>query len=270
MLTGPSRVLPVPDSDHRRSATVVVMLSGCQRRGCRTAGVTACLPGAAMDPAGRARWQSPGRPQRRRQAPTPRPARRDRSRRNRRGCPSSRACSPGRIRASSQPDPARGMIRIRQPDSGNPGTSAWETGGKLKGLRRVRVNPAGIWMTWRPAAPGPSLTAPSVGRGRGSRPDFSVIVSSGSWQTAPISAVCPALSPRIFGRGCRCRQPARPASRRARLGVLRPGDRRGDRGGSGCRLRDGIGQTCAGRPLPATSWSLRRSRAGCRCPRAGR
>src|SRR5262245_22337526 len=56
---------------------------------------------------------------------------------NRRGCPSSRTCSPGRIRTSSQPDPVRSMIRIQQPDSGNPGTSVWETGGKLKGMRRV-------------------------------------------------------------------------------------------------------------------------------------
>ena len=44
---------------------------------------------------------------------------------------------------------------------------------------------------------------------------------------------------------------------------------RGDRGGRRGRLRDGIRQTCAGRLLPATAWSLRRSRARGGCSWAG-
>ena len=41
-----------------------------------------------------------------------------------------RACSPDRIRTSSQPDPARSMTGIRQPDSGKPRAHqiVWETG----------------------------------------------------------------------------------------------------------------------------------------------
>jgi len=48
-------------------------------------------------------------------------------------------------------------------------------------------------------------------------------------------------------------------------GALRSSARRGDRGGRRGRLRNGIRQKCAGRRLPATTWSLRRSRAGCGC-----
>src|SRR5271157_6379862 len=135
MLTGPSRVLPVPEGDHMRSAIVVVTLARLS---------AASLPGAVMDLAGLARGQAPG-PQRGRRVPAPAP-----------GTPGSVSAKPARlsliaghahpdrIRTSSQPDPARSMTRIRQPDSGIPRAHQSGKPGKLKGLRRVRANPAAI------------------------------------------------------------------------------------------------------------------------------
>ena len=222
-----------------------------------------------MDPAGLARGQAPG-PQRGRRVPAPAP-----------GTPGSVSAKParlsliaghahpGRIRTSSQPDPARSMTRIRQPDSGIPRAHQSGKPGKLKGLRRVRANPAAIWMTRRLTASEPPPTPHSVVWGDEAAALISVMLSSGSWQTARVSAVCSALLSCIFGRGCLCREPARPARRRARHGALRSGDRGGDRGGRRCRLRDGIRPTCAGRLLPATTWPLRRGRARRSCSRAG-
>ena len=63
MLTGPSRVLPVPEGDHGRSAIVVVTCEVLSGEPARAAGVTASLPEAVMDPAGLARGHAPG-PQR--------------------------------------------------------------------------------------------------------------------------------------------------------------------------------------------------------------
>jgi hypothetical protein len=88
-------------------------------------------------------------------------------------------------------------------------------------------------------------------------------------QAARVSAGCSALLSGISGRGCLCREPARPARRRARPGALRPGDRGGDRGGRRGRLRDGIRPTCAGRLFPAATWSLPRGRARRGCSWAG-
>jgi hypothetical protein len=264
MLTRPSRVLPVPEGDHRRSATVVVTLRGLSGEPARAAGVTASLPEAVMDPAGLARGHAPG-PQPGR-VPTPAP-----------GTPGSVSAKParppliaghahpGRIRTSSQPDPARSMTRIRRPDSWR--LRAHQSGkpGKLKGLRRVRANPAAIWMTWRLTASEPPPAPRSVVRGTRS-PLIFCPVASGSRQAARVPAGCSALLSCISGRGCLCREPAR---RRARHGALRSGDRGGDRDGRRCRFRDGIRQTCARRLLPATSWSLRRGRARRSCSRAG-
>ncbi len=140
------------------------------------------------------------------------------------------ACSPDRVRASRQPDPARGMIRIRRPDSGKPTAHqiVWETGGTLKGLRLVRANPAAIWMTWRLAASGPPLTPRSV-RGEGEAAGLILLSSClpapgrqrGPWQHVPL--YCPAYP----GQDACVASQARPASRRARRGALRPGDRKG-------------------------------------------
>jgi len=94
-----------------------------------------------------------------------RPARRDRSRRNRRSCHSSLGMlTPDRKRTSSQPDPARSMTRIRQPDSGKPRAHQSGKPGKL-GVRRVLANPAAIWMTWRLTASEPPPTPRSVAWG---------------------------------------------------------------------------------------------------------
>jgi hypothetical protein len=87
----------------------------------------------------------------------PRPARRDRSRRSRRGCHSSPGMLTRSNTTSSQSGPARSMTRIRDPTPGTPGhIKSSGRPGKLKGLRRVRANPAAIWMTWRPAASVPA------------------------------------------------------------------------------------------------------------------
>ncbi len=79
-----------------------------------------------MDPAGLARGQTPGRPQRRRRAPTPP------------GTPGPVAAKPARLsltpghahpRSITNFEPARSMTRIWQPDSGEtPGTSVWKRG----------------------------------------------------------------------------------------------------------------------------------------------
>jgi hypothetical protein len=121
----PSRVLPVPDSDHGRSATVVVILRGSQRCACPAAGVTASPARGRAGirlavPAGR---PPGGRGEGARHRP-PRPARRDRSRRNRRGCPSSRACSPGS-------DANLGPARSRPWHDQNPATRLRETPGHI-------------------------------------------------------------------------------------------------------------------------------------------
>jgi hypothetical protein len=47
---------------------------------------------------------------------------------------------------------------------------AWENRGKVNRSRRVRANPAGIWMTWRRAAFKPPLTPLSVVCGRPRQP----------------------------------------------------------------------------------------------------
>jgi hypothetical protein len=74
------------------------------------------------------------------------------------------ACS---ARSNTNFEPARSSPLHDQ----NPATRLRETQGtsnrlgnrgKLKGLRRVRANPAGIWMTWCLAAAGPPLTPRSV------------------------------------------------------------------------------------------------------------
>ena len=157
MLTGPSRVLPVPEGDHGRGAMVVVMLRGSQRLACPRGRCDGQPAGAVMDPAGLARGQAPGRPRRGRRVSAPASARRDRSRRNRHGCHSSQGMlTPieDELRASqAQP---RSMTRIRQPGSGQPGAHQSGKPGKLQGLRRVRAHPAVIWLTWRRAASGPS------------------------------------------------------------------------------------------------------------------
>ena len=223
-----------------------------------------------MDPAGLARGQTPGRPRRGRRVPAPASARRDWSRRNRHGCHSSRGTlTPieDELRASqAQP---RSMTRIRQPGSGKPGgTSVWETGqapgsaagAGASGSYLVDLAPSSVR-----AAPAPR----SVVWGEAAALISSVVSSSGSWQTARVSAGCSALSSCISERGCPCREPARPARRQARHGALRSGDREGDRGGRRCRLRDGIRQTCAGHLLPATTWSLPPGRARHDCSRAG-
>jgi hypothetical protein len=174
------------------------------------------------------------------------------------------ACSPRSKRTSSQPDPARSMTRIRQPDSGEPRAHQSGKPGKLKGLRRVLANPAAIWMTWRLTTSEPPPTPRSVAWGdEAAALIFCHVVFR---QTARVSAVCSALLSCIFGRECLCREPAR---RRARHGALRSGDRGDDRGGRRCRLRDGIRPTCAGRPFPATTWSLPRGRARRSCSWAG-
>ena len=129
MLTGPSRVRPVPEGDHGRSAIVVVMLRGLSGEAARAAGVTASLPGAVMDPAGPCPRAGPWAAAR---APVPDPrARHAGIGPGEAGAAVTHrwACSPDRRRTSSQPDPARSMTGIRQPDSGKPRAHqiVWET-----------------------------------------------------------------------------------------------------------------------------------------------
>ncbi len=222
-----------------------------------------------MDPAGLARGQAPG-PQRGR-VPALAP-----------GTPGSVPAKPARlpliagrahpdrIRTSNQPDPARGndqnpATRLREPR----GTSVGETGeaqGSAAGVGKSGSSVDDLAPDSVRAVPG--LRVVWCGRTR-QPPGFSVTLPSGSGRTARVSAGCSALLSCISGRGCRCHEPAWPARRRDRHGALRPGDRGGDRGGRRGGLRDGIGQTCAGRRLPATSWSLPRGRAGRSCSRAG-
>jgi hypothetical protein len=112
----------------------------------------------------------------------PRPARRDRS-------PAKPArlsliaghAPPDRIRTSSQPDPARSMTRIRQPDSGKPRAHqiVWETG-DAQGSAAGAGKSAAIWMTWPlTASEPPRLRVVWCGRTR-LPPGFSVVLSSGS------------------------------------------------------------------------------------------
>jgi hypothetical protein len=211
----------------------------------------------------------PGRPQRGCRAPSPAP-----------GTPGSVSArparlslipgqlTPDRIRTPGPPDPARSMARdpatrLRNPghieSSGKPGGRSTVCGGC--GQPRPVSGCPGARAVFEPPRTPPSV----VGGGRGSRADFCHLVF---WHLADSAdlAVCPAFLSCLSGRGCLCREPAPPA----RHGALRSGDRGDDRGGGRARLRDGIGQACAGCPLPAAAWPLRRSRAGCNCWWAGR
>ena len=118
----PSRVPPVPGSDHGRSATVVVMLRGSQLRAC-PGGRCDGQPAQGRDASG---WPGPRADpwaaQRRRRGTGPRP-----------GTPESVTAKPARLslipghahpRSMTNFEPARpvrSMTRIWQPDSGNPG-----------------------------------------------------------------------------------------------------------------------------------------------------
>ena len=226
----------------------------------------ASRPEAVMDPAGLARGQAPGPLRGRAPALAP-------------GTPGSVSAKParlsliaghahpGRRRTSSQPDPARSMTRIRQPDSGKPRAHqiVWETGeaqGSAAGAGKSGSSVDDLAPDSVRAAPGLRVVWHG---GRGSRSDFLSYSFSGSWQAARVSAVCSALLSCISGRGCLCREPARPASASSPARRAAARRWRGDRGGRRCRLRNGIRQTCARRLLPATTWPLRRGRASCGC-----
>ena len=107
---------------------------------------------------------------------------------------------PGRIRTSGQLDPARGMTRIQQPGCGKPRAHqiVLETGGKASRFAAGAGKPGRSLDDLAPGGVRAALTPPTV------------VLSC------------------ISGRGCLCREPARPARRRARPGALRSGDRRGD------------------------------------------
>jgi hypothetical protein len=232
------------------------MLRGCQRCACpRGAGVMS-QRARGRDGSG---WPCPrarslGRSEGGGHRP-PRPARRDRSRRNRRGCHSSLGMlTPDRLRTSSQPGPVRSMTRIRPPGSGKPRAHRPGKPGKLKGLRRVRANPAAIWMTRRPAASGPPRLRVVWCRGRGSRPEQYV---PPCYPAHPGEDACVASQPGQPG--------AEPGTARrgpAIEGVIAVAGAAGS--GTASARRAG------GRLLSAPAWSLRRSGAGCGCSRAGR
>jgi len=270
MPSGPSGVLPVSEGDHGRGAMVVVMLRGSQRLACPR-GRCDGQPARGRDGSG---WPCPRAGPRAAAARAPGIG-------TRVGTPGSVPAKPARLsliaghahpdrrRTSSQPGPApehdqNPATRLRQ----TRGTSVWETGqapgsaagAGASGSYLVDLAPSSVR-----AAPAPR----SVVWGEAAALISSVVSSSGSWQTARVSAGCSALSSCISERGCPCREPARPARRQARHGALRSGDREGDRGGRRCRLRDGIRQTCAGHLLPATTWSLPPGRARHDCSRAG-
>jgi len=160
----PSRVHPVPGSDHRRSATVVVTLRGSQRRACpRGRCDRQTCPGAAWIrlalPAGRSLG---GRSEGAGHRPPP-------------SAPGSVVAQPARlslIAGHAHPssitnfEPARSSpqhdqnlaTRLRETQ----GTSVWETGRSSRvcgGSGQIRQL---SWMTRHPAASGPPLTAPSV------------------------------------------------------------------------------------------------------------
>jgi hypothetical protein len=138
------------------------------------------------------------------------------------------ACSP---RSSTGFEPARSSPLHDQ----NPATRLRETQGTsnrlgnrgtLKGLRRVRANPAAIWMTWRLAASGPPLTPRNVvGEGEAA----GLILSS--CLPAPGRQRGFSSMSRLVVLHIRDRMPvsrASPASQPpARRGTLRPGDRKG-------------------------------------------
>jgi hypothetical protein len=152
-----------------------------------------------------------------------RPARRDRFRRNRRGCHSS----PGMLTPIEYELRGSQIQPVARPESSNPGSA--NPGHTSPGPGEAQALAAGAGKSGSYLG---DLTSPSVVQGgQGNSSAFSVILSSGTWQAARVLAACSALLSCISGRGCLCREPARPARRRSRRGALRPGDRRGDRGG---------------------------------------
>jgi hypothetical protein len=230
-----------------------------------------------MDPAGLARGQAPG-PQRGRRVPTLAP-----------GTPGSVWAEPARlsliaghahpcrIRTSSQPDPARGMTRIRQ-------TRLRETQGTSNRLGDRRSSEVcggcgqiGQLSGWRGARQRPGRPRfRVVWCGRTRLPlGFSVMfvfrqLADSAAFSSMFRLVVVHLRERMpVSRASPASQAPCPARRAAaRHGGRQPGDRGGDRGGRRCRLRDGIRQRCACRLFPATTWPLRRGRR-CGCCWAG-
>jgi len=160
----PSRVHPVPGSDHRRSATVVVMLRGSQRRACLR-GRCDGQPARGRDGSG---WPCPRAGPRAAAAKAPGTGPPP-------GTPGSVAAEPARLSlipghahprsitnfepATSSPQHDQNLAtRLRETQ----GTSVWETGRSSSvcgGYGQVRQL---SWMTRHPAAFEPPLAPPSV------------------------------------------------------------------------------------------------------------